>query len=60
MADPKLITDEFQVTAPQEVRKDEQVTIKKATRLDRAYLKALESTVQEWASKNDEEGYFDL
>lgn len=75
MANSKL-TSKFQATIPQEVRsvlglqagdtlvfeitKDKQVRIKKASPVDFAYLKALESTLGEWASENDEEDYRDL
>ncbi len=70
MQDSKL-TSKFQVTIPQEIRKllnlksgdrivfevtqKNVVELRKATSLNLAYLKSLESTLSEWNSKNDEE-----
>lgn len=70
------LTSKFQTTIPEEVRSalglkagdhivfevtaEKQVKIKKATSLDLLYLKSLESTMDEWSSKNDEEDYRDL
>jgi len=75
MADSKL-TSKFQTTIPQEIRKllglkagdrlifevteDNNVQLKKATPLDIAYLKSLQSTLSEWESQEDEEAYRDL
>ncbi|HLC07621.1 MAG TPA: type II toxin-antitoxin system PrlF family antitoxin [Candidatus Babeliales bacterium] len=75
MSNSKL-TSKFQATIPQDIRatlklkagdqiifeitKDNQVIIKKAMPRDIAYLKALESTLNEWNSKNDDEDYYDL
>jgi len=75
MSNSKL-TSKFQATIPQDIRstlklkagdqimfevtKDKQVVIKKAMPADIAYLKALESTLSEWNSENDEEDYRDL
>jgi antitoxin PrlF len=75
MSNSKL-TSKFQATIPQDVRatlklkagdqiifeiiNDSKVIIKKATPKDIAYLKALESTLSEWDSKNDDEDYHDL
>ena len=75
MSNSKL-TSKFQTTIPQDIRatlklkagdqiifeitRDKQVVIKKAMPADIAYLKALESTLSEWNSKNDEEDYSDL
>jgi hypothetical protein len=39
---------------------DKQVVIKKALPADIAYLKALEETLSEWNSENDDEDYDDL
>ena len=75
MSNSKL-TSKFQATIPQEIRailglkagdqiifevsKNKQVQLKKATPMDIIYLKALQSTLSEWGSKNDEEDYNDL
>ena len=75
MSNSKL-TSKFQTTIPQDIRamlklkagdqiifeitQDKQVVIKKAMPADIAYLRALESTLSEWNSKNDEEDYGDL
>lgn len=75
MSNSKL-TSKFQTTIPQDIRStlklkagdqiifeithDKQVIIKKAMPADIAYLKALESTLSEWNSENDEEDYRDL
>jgi antitoxin PrlF len=75
MSSSKL-TSKFQTTIPQDIRatlklkagdqvifeitKDKQVIIKKAMPMDIAYLRALESTLSEWNSENDEEDYRDL
>jgi antitoxin PrlF len=40
--------------------KEGDVVIKKASPLDVAFTKALESTLSEWASEEDEEAYRDL
>lgn len=75
MSNSKL-TSKFQATIPQDIRatlklkagdriifevtKDKQVVIKKAMPTDIAYLRAVESTLTEWNSENDEEDYRDL
>ena len=75
MSNSKL-TSKFQATIPQDIRatlklkagdqvifeitRDKQVMIKKAMPTDIAYLRALESTLTEWNSDNDEEDYRDL
>lgn len=75
MSNSKL-TSKFQATIPQDIRatlklkagdqiifeitKDKQVIVKKAMPKDLAYLRALESTLSEWNSKNDDEDYNDL
>ncbi len=43
-----------------EVGENKKVTIRKATLIDFEYAQALEGTLSEWLSKNDEEAYFDL
>ena len=75
MSNSKL-TSKFQTTIPQDIRstlklkagdqiifeitENKQVVVKKAMPTDLAYLKALESTLSEWNSENDEEDYRDL
>lgn len=75
MSNSKL-TSKFQATIPQDIRAmlklkagdkimfevtpNKQVVIKKALPADIAYLKALESTLSEWNSENDDEDYDDL
>ncbi len=75
MSSSKLTT-KFQTTIPQEVRsllklkvgdrivfeitEDKHVKIRKATPVDLAYLKSLESTLDEWNSEFDEEDCSDL
>jgi AbrB family looped-hinge helix DNA binding protein len=43
-----------------EVDEKKKVTIRKATAIDFEFAKALEGTLSEWSSKNDEEAYCDL
>jgi len=61
---PKKIRDILQVKAGDkllfEVRSDNSITIRKSTRLDLEYAKALSTTLDEWGSKNDEEAYRSL
>ena len=75
MSNSKL-TSKFQATIPQDIRtilnlkagdqinfeitKDKKIVIKKAMPADIAYLKALESTLNEWNSENDDEDFHDL
>lgn len=75
MSNSKL-TSKFQATIPQDIRvllnlksgdrvifevtKEKRVEIRKATKLDMAYLKSLESTLSEWNSAHDEEDFRDL
>jgi antitoxin PrlF len=69
------LTAKAQTTVPKEVRKALQVkpgdtlvyriakgrvTLARAEPLDRAYLKALESTLSEWSSPEDAAAYDDL
>ena len=69
------LTSKGQTTVPKEVREAlgvkagdilvyriarGRVTLARAEPLDRAYLKALESTLSEWSSKADAEAYDDL
>ncbi|HEV2916775.1 MAG TPA: AbrB/MazE/SpoVT family DNA-binding domain-containing protein [Candidatus Babeliales bacterium] len=75
MANSKL-TSKFQATIPRDIRSmldlkagdhiifeitnDKQVIIKKAQPIDLAYLKSIESTLNEWSDTNDQEDYNDL
>lgn len=43
-----------------EVGENNKVTIRKATPIDYEFAHALEGTLSEWTSKNDEEAYSDL
>lgn len=70
------ITSKAQTTVPKEVRaalgvkpgdllvyriaKGGKVTLAKAEPIDRAYLKAVENTLSEWASAEDKRAYDDL
>lgn len=70
------VTAKYQATIPLEIRKllhvkagdkllfevraDNSVVVRKSTRLDLEYAKALSKTLDEWGSKNDEEAYRDL
>jgi antitoxin PrlF len=69
------LTKKFQTTIPLKVRgllglqagdsigfevKNGEVVLKKASHVDVAHAKALEGTLSEWASAEDEEAYGDL
>jgi antitoxin PrlF len=69
------MTQKFQTTIPAKVRqllglksgdtigfdiKEGSVVLKKATPLDVAFAKAVEGTLSEWASEEDEEAYREL
>lgn len=69
------VTSKFQATIPLVVRRklglkpgdavvfeieDDAVTVRRATAIDREYAKAVEGTLTEWLSKEDEEAYRDL
>jgi len=43
-----------------EVSENSKVLLRKATPIDLEFAKALEDTLSEWLSKNDEEAYCDL
>jgi len=43
-----------------EVEENKRVVIRRATPVDFEFAVALEGTLSEWLSKNDEEAYFDL
>ncbi len=66
------VTSKYQATIPLAVRRklglkpgdavvfeieNDAVTVRRATVLDREYAKALEGTLSEWLSKEDEEAY---
>jgi len=69
------LTRKYQATIPAAVRRvlrlkqgdvvqfdieGDQVTLRRQTREDRAYLKGLESALSEWSSPYDDEAYGDL
>ena len=69
------ITDKYQTTLPNDVRKflhvdkgdkvtfkieDNKVVLYKSKPVDQEYLAALEGTLSEWASQEDDEAYRDL
>ena len=69
------ITSKYQATIPRAVRRvlglkqgdrigfqitDKQVKLRKITAADIEYMKALEPTMSEWSSKNDEDAYRNL
>lgn len=75
MSTASRLTTKYQATVPDNVRRflkleagdrvvweieDGVVTIRKATPFDLEYAKALESTLSEWSTKNDEEAYHGL
>ncbi len=66
------LTSKFQATVPLIVRRKlglkpgdavvfeverDAITVRRATALDREYAKAIEGTLTEWLSKEDEEAY---
>ena len=70
------LTTKSQATIPEKIRKilglhpgdsvafevdeNKKVLIRKATPIDFEFAKALEGTLSEWSSENDEEAYCDL
>lgn len=69
------VTSKYQATLPKPVRErlnikagdkimfsieNDRVYIQKATGFDIPYLRSLETTLEEWASPEDEEAYKDL
>jgi len=69
------VTSKYQATIPLAVRRklglkpgdsvmfeieDDVVTVRRATAFDKDYAEAVESTLTEWLSKEDEEAYRDL
>jgi len=70
------LTSKFQATIPREIREflhlekgdevlyelmpDNTVTVRKITPLDTSYLQALNSTLTEWESEEDEQAYKNL
>jgi AbrB family looped-hinge helix DNA binding protein len=72
MAQVSRLTSKYQATIPQIVRRklnlkpgdavvfeieNDTVTVRRATALDKEYAKALEGTLTEWLSKEDDEAY---
>ncbi len=73
---PHKLTSKHQATIPKEVRekldlkagdaivfyikKDGTIILKKAQPIDTAYLEAIEHTLSEWNSKEDEDAFSDL
>ena len=66
------LTSKYQATIPQAIRRklnlkpgdavvfeieDDTVTVRRATALDKEYAKAIEGTLTEWLSKEDDEAY---
>jgi len=66
------VTSKYQATIPLAVRRklglkpgdavvfeieNDTITVRRATALDREYAKALEGTLSEWLSKEDDEAY---
>lgn len=70
------LTSKFQATVPKEVREilsltskdqiiyeildDQTVLVRKASPLDKAYLKGIDQTLEEWNSDDDEKAYKNL
>ena len=70
------LTSKSQATIPEKIRKilglipgdsvafevdqNKKVVIRKATPIDFEFAKAVEGTLSEWSSKNDQEAYCDL
>ena len=69
------VTSKYQATIPLAVRRklslkpgdavvfeieNDTITVRRATILDREYAKALEGTLTEWLSKEDDEAYREL
>jgi len=66
------LTSKYQATIPQAIRRklnlkpgdavvfeieNDTVTVRRATALDKEYAKAIEGTLTEWLSKEDDEAY---
>lgn len=66
------LTSKFQATIPLAIRRklglkpgdavvfeieNDVITVRRATALDKEYVKSLEGTLSEWLSKEDEEAY---
>lgn len=70
------LTSKFQATVPKEIREilcltskdqiiyeileDDTVIVRKASPIDKAYLKGLDQVLDEWSSDDDEKAYKDL
>lgn len=61
---PKLVRDTLHLKSKDqiiyEILDDSTVIVRKASPLDKAYLKGLDRTLDEWNSEQDEEAYKDL
>lgn len=61
---PKLVRDVLHLTSKDqivyEILDDQTVIVRKASPLDKAYLKGLDHSLQEWNSDDDEKAYKDL
>lgn len=61
---PKLIRDALHLKSKDqivyEILDDKTVIVRKASPLDKAYLKGLDHSLDEWNSDNDEKAYKDL
>jgi antitoxin PrlF len=61
---PKLIRDTLHLSSKDqiiyEILEDNTVIVRRATALDKAYLKGLDQSLSEWMSDEDEEAYKDL
>ena len=75
MAELSKVTSKYQATIPLSIRRklglkpgdsvafeieNDTVTVRRATVFDREYAKALEGTLTEWMTKEDDEAYRDL
>lgn len=61
---PKMVRDTLHLTSKDqivyEILEDNTVIVRKATPLDKSYLKGLDHTLTEWNSDEDEKAYKDL
>ncbi len=61
---PKEIRDALRLTSKDqivyEILEDNTVIVRKASSLDKSYLKGLDHTLNEWNSDDDEKAYKDL
>lgn len=61
---PKLVRDTLKLTSKDqivyEILDDQTIVVRKASPLDKAYLKGLDHSLEEWNSDDDEKAYKDL